>query len=443
MITNNRTQIKTILENLQIDSLARQTGFSIRRSGKIDTLSFVEGFFQLMMNGKFSLRLWANNIAVLKGTLVSFQAVAKKLDYRQEPFFHALFQKALLAKVQQRLNFKIHTILHPFKRVILEDSTCFKLPKSLFEFFPGARLPHGRVASGRLQLRMDLKGNTYEAIKLQSYCQNDASFADDVLNSLQKGDLVVRDLGYWNIPVLDQIRSLGAYFLSRLHLTTGILSPENQLNIDLVNFLKQKERQGINHVDIPVLLSKKHRIPVRMVAIKLSDEQTQKRRRMSKDQRHKDIRISDKAFYLMSWNLFVTNVTSDIWDVRAVYHAYTLRWHIEMIFKGWKSKFNFNIFFKNCNGRNPVKPEIILLLMLTWLVLFYVQRFNEFAKLIWKNYQRILSPLRFADFFNLHFPLLTLLTNSIILPLLAYHCCYDKRKDRANHFEKTYINFLS
>lgn len=269
------------------------------------------------------------------------------------------------------------------------------------------------------------------------------SFADDILNTVQKGDLIIRDLGYFGIPVFGQIIERGAYFLSRLNLLTHVLIPETQQIIDLVNLLKQKEQRGINHVDMPVLLSDKHRIPVRMVAIKLNDEQAQKRRRMSKLQRHKNHPISDKAFYLMSWNLFVTNVDSEIWNVLSVHHVYTLRWHIEMIFKCWKSKFNFNMFFKNCYGRNPVKPEILLLLILTWFVLFYVSRFNDYANRIWKKYQRILSPLRFADFFTSHFQFLILMNKTKVLPFLAYHCCYDKRKDRLNHFEKTYMNFLS
>src|SRR5688572_32309560 len=98
-------------------------------------------------------------------------------------------------------------------------------------------------------------------------------------------------------------------------------------------FLKKKERLGIKQVDMPVLLSDKHRLLVRLVAIKLTDAQAQKRRRMAKIQRHKDNPISDKAFYLMSWNVFVTNVKNNIWDVQSVYNAYNLRWHIEMIFK--------------------------------------------------------------------------------------------------------------
>lgn len=87
MITNNLTQIKAILETLGVKSLAHQTGFTIRRARKIDAESFLAGFFQMTVSGRYSLRLWASNIATLKGSLISFQAIAKKLDFRQEPFF--------------------------------------------------------------------------------------------------------------------------------------------------------------------------------------------------------------------------------------------------------------------------------------------------------------------------------------------------------------------
>jgi len=443
MITSNPAQLKTILENLEVDNLARETGFVLRQSRKIDTASFISSFFQMMICGKYSLRLWAANVSRLNGSSVSFQSIAKKLDFRQEPFFHALFQKALMIKMQDRLNFKVHVMLQSFHRVIIEDSTCFKLPKGLFDFFPGSRSPQGREAGGRLQLRIELKENKYDAIAIQNYCQNDKHFAYDILDTLQGNELVIRDLGYWAIPVFGQIIQQGAYFLSRLHLGTSVLSPETQQTIDLISFLKKKEQRGIKQVDMPVLLSEKHRIPVRLVAIKLTDEQTQKRRRMSKVQRHKDSLISDKAFYLMSWNLFVTNVKSNVWDVQSVHNVYNLRWHIEMIFKCWKSKFNFNIFFKHCYGRNPVKPEIILLLVLSWFVLVYVPRFNSCAKAIWKSHHRILSPWRFADYMcsQLQFKLPLNIPKAI--PLIAYYCCYDKRKDRLNHFEKLYMNFLS
>lgn len=443
MITSNPAQLKTILENLKVNNLASETGFALRQARKINATSLITCFFQMMICGKFSLRLWAINLTRLTGSCVSFQAVAKKLDYRQESFFHALFQKALMTKMQNSLSFRVNVMLQSFRRVILEDSTCFKLPKGLFDFFPGPRLPHGRMAGARLQLRIDLTRHNYEAIAVQSYCQNDANFADDILKTLQENDLIIRDLGYWSIPVFTQIIKLKAFFLSRLRLNIMVFCPLTLHHIDLVSFLKKKERLGIHQVDIPVLLSKQYRLPVRLVAIKLNDEQALKRRRMSKKQRHKDSRISAKANYLMSWNLFVTNVESNVWDVQSVYNAYNLRWHIEMIFKCWKSNFNFNTFFKHCYGRNPVKPEIILLLILTWFVLVFIPRFNSCAKAIWKKYHRILSPLRFADYIATQMKLLLNLDIQKAIPQIAYHCCYDKRKDRLNHFEKTYMNFLS
>lgn len=443
MTTNNPSQLSKILNTLQLETLAFKTGFSIRQSRKITVEFLLAGFFQMVSNGRFSLRQWACNITALNGSLISFQAIAKKLDFRQEPFFQALFQKALLTRLQQKLNFQVHDILKPFGRVLIEDSTCFKLPKSLFDFFPGARLPHGRMSGGRLQLRIDLKTHQYEAVALRHYCQNDLTFADDILNSLQKDELVIRDLGYWSIPVFKKIIQRGAYFLSRLNLGVNVLSPDTQQTINLASFLRKQERQGIRQVDMPILLSEKYRLPIRLVAMKLNNEQAQKRRRMSKTQRHKNSTITSNTNYLMSWNLFITNVKNKTWDIASVYHAYTLRWHIEIIFKCWKSKLHFNSFFKNCNGRNPVKPEIILLLILTWIVLFFMPSFNSCANKIWKKYRCVLSPLRFADFVTSNAQILIRQPLKELIAVLAYHSCYDKRKDRMNHFEKIYMNLLS
>ena len=443
MITNNPSQLKVFLNNLHLNVLAFETGFAVRQARKITAESLLIGFFQMMFCGEFSFRLWANQVSRLNNVLISFQAIAKRLDFRQEPFFHALFQKALLSKLQQSIHFPIHDILKPFRRVILEDSTCFKMPKSLFEFFPGARLPHGRIACGRLQLRIDLKSYNYESIALRSYCQNDQSFADDILRTLHKGDLIIRDLGYWSIPVFAQIINQGAYFLSRFKLGTSVLCPSTLHRMNLVSFLKNQDRQGIHQIDMSILLSEKYRIPVRLVAIKLTDVQAAKRRRMAKVQRHKNSKISAKARYLMTWNLLITNVEKETWDMRSVYHAYTLRWHIETMFKCWKSKFNFTAFFKNCHGRNPIKPEIILLLILSGFVLFYMRQFNHCSNIIWKRYNRILSPLRFADYLMANHETFYRKIPDRMLQAIAYYCCYDKRKDRLNHFEKTYMNFLS
>lgn len=443
MINQTVPQIKSILDNLAINELANVTQFAKRRARKVDATSFLISFFLMMLQGNYSLRLWASHLSMQIGEHVSFQAIAKKLEFRQASFFHAVFQKVLDHRIQSGLPFEVQGLFKRFNEVLVEDSTCFKLPKRLFEFYPGPRLPHGRLASGRVQLRLYLKSNTYGGVAMHSYCQNDQKYADDILKVIQKGDLIIRDLGYWVLDVLRKIGERGAFFLSRLRLGTCVLEVESQQVIDLAAFLKCKEHQGIMQVDMPVMLDKKKPFAVRLVAVKLSEKNAMKRRKMAKYNRHKKTSISAKSWYLMSWNIFVTNVPVEIWQPVAVFQAYNLRWHIEMIFKCWKSKFHFSNYFKYCHGRNPVKPEILLLLILTWLVLFFVPMYNRFAHQVYKKTKGLLSPFRFADFLKSHFYLFAQPNSKDLINALFYYCCYDRRKDRKNHFEKLYMNFLS
>lgn len=443
MTTSRRPKFMTNPAHLDINELALQTGFSLRKARKISPDHLVTSFFDVMSTGDFSLRQWAYNISLLANTKVSFQALAKRLDFRQESFFQALFQKALLHKIQKGLHYAVDEIFKSFNRVLIEDSTCFHLPISLFEFFPGARLPHGRKAGGRIQLCMNLTDHTYESIVLQSYCKNDASFAAHILESIQPKDLIIRDLGYWSIPVMSKIIEMQSYFLSRLHLGILLLCPNTKESIDLEKFLRNEDRMKNTQVDMPVLLGKEHQLPVRLVALKSTNQQTNQRIRTAKKQRHKNISISSKSKYLMSWSLYVTNVDTDIWKTESLLKAYQVRWHIEMMFKNWKSKFNIISFFKNCNGRNPIKPTIILLLILTWLISNFIAPYNYIAGIIWKKFHRILSPIQFASYILSHPEIIMNPNDPLILERLAYFSCYDKRSDRKNHFEKTYMNFLS
>lgn len=443
MITNNQAQLTTILNRLDIQELSIRSGFSSRKSRKISIEHLIQGFFAMAGTSHFSLRQWAFNISSLSQNLVSFQAVAKRLDFRQESFFHGLLQKALMYKIHQRLNLPLQQIFSSFNRVLIQDSTCFKLPQSLFEFFPGPRLPHGRKAGGRIQLCMNLKDHTFQSVELQSYCQNDASYASHIINFLQPGDLIIRDLGYWSIPVLKEITNKMASFLMRLNLGKNLHCPLTKESLDLAKLLRKQDRSSIKILDLPVLIGDDHLLPVRLVAIKSNAEQTRQRIQNAFRQRHKNTPISNKAKYLMSWSLYITNVSREDWAPISVMNAYQIRWHIEMIFKNWKSQFNLTSFFKNCNGHNPVKPIIILLLLMTWVILQFVKSFNQYFEIIYEKFKRPLSFMRFAAIISVHPEIIAEKVDPFILKLLAYHSCYDKRKDRLNHFEKIYMNFLS
>ncbi|MEZ4985365.1 MAG: hypothetical protein R2795_10070 [Saprospiraceae bacterium] len=59
----------------------------------------------------------------------------------------------------------------------------------------------GQCATARVQLRINLKDNSYQNIQVNSFRDNDQSFAHQILDVLEEGALVIRDQGYFVLSV--------------------------------------------------------------------------------------------------------------------------------------------------------------------------------------------------------------------------------------------------
>ena len=92
----------------------------------------------------------------------------------------------------------------------------------------------------------------------------------------------------------------------------------------------------------------------------------------------------------------------------------------------------------SCKGKNPVKPELLLYLCMSFMVMIYIPKLNYYHKLIFEKYQKHLSPYKFATFIANQFELLFSENEDEIINLILRYCCYDKRKDRLNLYEKIY-----
>jgi len=206
------------IRELQIEELAIGSNFYFRKPRKITATNFVSAFFMMMQSGKFSLKSWAFKIFHLTDSLVSHQSVAKKLGFSNVNFAKTLFERALLNSLKKIGSFEIKPSLSVFSRILIEDSTCFKLPKNLFPFFPGSSNQAKSNSMGKIQLCIDICNNIYSHIHLSSFRDTDAKYAFSILDFLKCGDLVLRDLGYWNTEILRSIQEKGAFFVSRLRL---------------------------------------------------------------------------------------------------------------------------------------------------------------------------------------------------------------------------------
>ena len=166
-----------------------------------------------MLKKCYSLRQWASELSFLVGQSISFQAIAKRLQFRQLPFLKALLLRGLEAQLNRYTDVLSDAgLVQLFKRVLIQDSSCIKLPDSLSEYFPGSVNQYGKKkAIARVQLCIDLKSNTYRDIELKSYCDHDATYADKILEYIKEGDLVLKDLGY-SVTSVRKIGNLGGYY---------------------------------------------------------------------------------------------------------------------------------------------------------------------------------------------------------------------------------------
>lgn len=349
----HQRKISDFLSQLDMENLAIQTRFCIRTPRKITTEFFLLSFFNVMLKKCYSLRQWASELSFLVGQSISFQAIAKRLQFRQLPFLKALLLRGLEAQLNRYTDVLSDAgLVQLFKRVLIQDSSCIKLPDSLSEYFPGSVNQYGKKkAIARVQLCIDLKSNTYRDIELKSYCDHDATYADKILEYIKEGDLVLRDLGYSVTSIFRKIGNLGAYFISRLHPGWCVLDAENEEVIDLVDTLKKLDRSNTQVLDKEVKIGKNEKLKVRLVSIKLTDQQAQKRRAQARKNGNRNKKGSKSTSYLLGWNIFITNIDQDQLSVQQVYKFYSLRWHIELIFKNWKSHFRIDEIFSSCQGK--------------------------------------------------------------------------------------------
>ena len=219
-------------------------------------------------------------------------------------------------------------LLHPYSRVLVQDSTIIELPGWLFDTFSGVANGASQVCNARIQAIYDLKGMCFEAFSIDAYSKNDLSAAPDL--ALRPGDLVLRDRGYLSVGEIQRQAQVGAHFIYR-HKTGALYRDvDSDAPLDLPRLL---HRHG--SLDREVALNDAPRTRVRLVAAPVNDE-TANVRRMKAKKEMRGHNPSAAVLELMGWTIFITNLGPEV-SFRTLLETYGLRWRIEVIFKAWKS----------------------------------------------------------------------------------------------------------
>lgn len=442
-----KSKITKRLAKLDIEKGSYITKFIKRRDGKISAELYVVSFFMMILSGGTTLYNWTLQLCrLVDGLKISEQGLERKLEFRHLEFSKWLLFRSLKTQLstlpasKQEVKEKILDLKH-FNRVLLQDSTCVNVPKNLANFFPSSFVKKGKSATARVQLTMDLLSDNYEQMSLGSFRDNDGKASKDILEIAQPRDLILRDKGYWSLSVFEALDKKECYFLSRLKYGVNIFDKENKEQLKLNKLLKKAKNNNLSIVDIEVHLGARKRLKTRLVAIRLPEEVAQERRRKAKNDRHSKVNHSEDYYERLGWCIFVTNIPIDVLSALEIAKVYRFRWRIEIIFKVWKSKFNFDKMFNKISMK-PSRAIITFYLLLVWLTLFFTKLYNYFLIKVFHQTKRFISIFKFAEFLSVFMQdehnVDKLMDNPDgFIDFIVSSCLYDKRK-RQNQMELIY-----
>ena len=207
---------------------------------------------------------------------------------------------------------------------------------------------------------------------------------------------------------------------------------KNEQRLDLGKTLKKAKRNNVSVVDKTVHLGAIQRLKIRLIAILLPQEVADERRRKAKKDRHSRANHSEAYYKRLDWCIFITNAPRDMLEAKQVAKVYRFRWRIEIIFKVWKSKFDFDKMFDK-KSMKPSRAIITFYLLLAWLALFFVNLYSYFLIKIFRKTGRFISIFKFAEFLIIFMQDEEKKEQLIkhpegFIPIVASTCLYDKRK---------------
>lgn len=314
-----------------IESIAKETRF-VQRVSKLSGTKFLQAIvFSSLEKPDMTLSSLTQS-CLDQGVSISEQGIDDRINDRSVAFLKTLFSQAM-KRFQTDDPIAIE-LLKQFSNVYLVDSSQISLPESMSELFPGAG-GNGSCASLKIQLVFDYLHGHLEQVEFCNGCEPDQGY-HGYHALLAKGVLVLMDLGYFALDSLKLISEKEAYFLSRFQAQTAVLNLAGE-RLELTKALAEQS-DGKGEIEVLIGNRSQHKIPTRLIMLRLSQEAADRQRQKAKDNARRHARSVTQAYLkLLDWALFITNVPHPMLHTEHVATLYRLRWQIELVFKLCKS----------------------------------------------------------------------------------------------------------
>ena len=325
-------KMQTILQSVP-DEVASQTGCIERKrklTGSVLTQILVFGWLE---TPEASYQHLTETAASL-GVKVSRQALEQRLTRETSEMLKLTLEAAITQMLGVANPRQVLPLLEAFSGVFVQDSTYIRLPDELHETSKGPpKKEHPKKAGLKLHLRFDVLTGEFQHFQLTDAMTADST-AIKTAQPLPQGSLHLADLAYFSLDALEKLTEDGIYWISRLK-ANSYLCDETGARLDLENMLKAEENTFSTQ---RIRIGKTKQLQVYLIAERLSEAETNKRRRSIRYRAKRKAETPSKTLLrLAGYNLYITNIEPHRLTPKQVCVIAGIRWQIELIFKSLKS----------------------------------------------------------------------------------------------------------
>jgi hypothetical protein len=318
------------------DALARKTGF-VQRASKLTGAAFAQALvFGWLATPHATVEALAQAAAAV-GVTISPQGLDQRMGESAAVFMEELLGAAVRAVVAAEP--VAVPVLERFTAVALCDSATVALPAALAPWWPGCggggATATRAAAALKLHVRVDLRAGTLTGPLLTDGRTNDAA-APAPGAPLPAGALRVADVGFFDLGAFRDMAARDVYWLSRLQFTTAVYDADGHRREALA--LRARAGGQADEADRAVTRGVEHRLPARLLAVRVPPEVANARRRRTRADAKRHGRTPSAArLAWCDWTLLVTNAPPEVLSLREALVLARARWQVELLFKLWKS----------------------------------------------------------------------------------------------------------
>lgn len=387
---NFEKKVCSVFSETQVNALAEQTGFKVRKSKLTPTMFVDTVLFKEMSNATVSLEDHCISLRQRYNVSIKKQSLAERFDGSAVNFIRELLNKHLSDQINLTIEKEsLGNTLQHFSSIKIKDSTRFQVPECFKQYYPGST-GAATGAGVHIQFEFDFPNGKVSDLTVTDALRQDTTDAQQTMDNIEKGSLIIRDLGYFSTSVLEHAHQREAYYITRPKPHLTFLHSRNGQYLNFNKIYQEMRRKRLIHMEIDVLIGEQN-LPNRLIIEMLPDNEVQRRlAKANREAEKKGRQLTGEYKSRARLNLFITNIPVKWIPTQQVRKLYQLRWQIELRFKAWKSFYHIDATKKMHRHRFECYIYSTLL-----LVMIQTEIANNFFSILWKHTSKPLSVLKF------------------------------------------------